>query len=1092
MTNFLAAGLGGHSVVAWLDQIRLPTPPNESNPASLSFSMDVDDPWDWDTDRVVQEFCTENRSWQLRSASMATPDPVALGKALRQEEVSGDSLLNDVNNDTLRNDFGLHTFGQRAFFNYGIEILRQRSVKYQAQLHTNKLEDEAISKLGEKIDNLSEIVHRTLELSGEHQPKLLIAGPSSNTDAAQVEDFDSEDACNKRRKLDSSNSLGNVDYHFDDGSDHRIEGSLEEHGILTPAPELSSDPAPDTGKKRKRIAPTLITSEIDPNRYRGLPTAADEVIINDPNRNRETPAADEVIEDEQPPAKPGVPFIDVNGRKRLVPVVQARVENVFLQPEITNDKALSIKPGIKSSKPKNSTAQKAAPGYLGRRKMAVDDLFYAGIAVGEDMPILDDTTEMEFVSKGIPSGQKLYVNSAIKRFLRAPRQDIKRGENTFSAITPYSGKLTPKYQKQSFTLFYADESGEIHARREELSSWAEIDPSATIQDTITDAHSSSFNPTGPGVLADLGRYEEAFDPSYLENKYKYLEGGDEVLTVYGHSDEENEYDLATWKEIEDERGEKVDRPDGKTSKRAHISPEEVDEAIDQGISELVAKWNTKKLPKLSIKGYRLWRKSRKQGDKKPRIIAAQEDLKTIHRRITNMRNEIMDDVWTSQTQVLKQVPIMEVDVFTREELNWKIRVLEQVICPERPPPGASVASSKKSTILDDEEGESIDSEGEISSSDDGFDDFVIADELMPTTEQELHELNLADSEEGNDDEEEDLGILGLSGEDSSFGASKPKAKTSRLGDITLNNTSPDKSMAGFAPLSSPSPDNIGTPVKAEQRSLPLLRREPEVFDLTGVTSSDETPAPDNRSGDEEKVIDLVTPQKPKLKIIHKNSPFRRPSSPIDIVDSDDEPMPDKDNLPPLDDPRAVAKFSHVAWARSLDNKRLLVSVFQQMKKDMRTAMLDFVSSLSEDEMWAHMNTVIDAFKDYYARQKATGQISFRGVKGVDPTTLEILSSYIIIFEMFIDCCFYTYREIPTTWAIQKVIDQKEAQFTAFYEFCLTLEGIFARQATQPSSSAPPCKDRDGKVVANPSDDEDDDEEDEDVRIPRKRRSQDIR
>ena len=46
---------------------------------------------------------------------------------------------------------------------------------------------------------------------------------------------------------------------------------------------------------------------------------------------------------------------------------------------------------------------------------------------------------------------------------------------------------------------------------------------------------------------------DPLDPDLLE-KYKYIDGGDEVLPLYGESDEENEYDMETWKEIEQEQG----------------------------------------------------------------------------------------------------------------------------------------------------------------------------------------------------------------------------------------------------------------------------------------------------------------------------------------------------------------------------------------------------------------------------------------------------------------------------------------------------------------------------------------------------------
>jgi hypothetical protein len=194
----------------------------------------------------------------------------------------------------------------------------------------------------------------------------------------------------------------------------------------------------------------------------------------------------------------------------------------------------------------------------------------------------------------------------MKHYLRAGPSYFTREDKNFSSIIPYSSRLTPRFSKQSFTLFFSDIDGKVHARREEVPSWPEIDPNVSTEQVLNhgDERSARFNPMGPNVLDSFGRYEEVIDPSYLEKKYQYLED-DCILPLYGESDEENEYDLATWKEIEEEQGGELDRPLGRT-KKANISGEEVEEAIDEGIAQLVKKWKEKTLPKRLKKAYRLW------------------------------------------------------------------------------------------------------------------------------------------------------------------------------------------------------------------------------------------------------------------------------------------------------------------------------------------------------------------------------------------------------------------------------------------------------------------------------------------------------
>ena len=70
MANFSLAD--GEKVIPWLDRIEL-TPEQELSLSTthattpLVSDISMDDPWDWPIDRVVQELCTLDRSWQPRA-----------------------------------------------------------------------------------------------------------------------------------------------------------------------------------------------------------------------------------------------------------------------------------------------------------------------------------------------------------------------------------------------------------------------------------------------------------------------------------------------------------------------------------------------------------------------------------------------------------------------------------------------------------------------------------------------------------------------------------------------------------------------------------------------------------------------------------------------------------------------------------------------------------------------------------------------------------------------------------------------------------------------------------------------------------------
>jgi hypothetical protein len=243
---------------------------------------------------------------------------------------------------------------------------------------------------------------------------------------------------------------------------------------LTPRPEPVVDSAPGkNGKKRKRIVPTLITSEINPNRNRELPTDADNVFYNDP----------QTIE-------PGVPFVGEDGKKRLVPICRPDTDSSepyhykdLFRSAAADERAPSEEEKSKSINTRNAikkrnpipTVETLAMGYLGRRKMLVDSIFYKAIAVREELANIDDGTEILIPPNYISSGRQLYVHRVIKHFLYTKQQVITCGSKFFSAIRPYPNKLALKFQKPSLTLYYSTLDGKIYTRREEVPAWLQID-----------------------------------------------------------------------------------------------------------------------------------------------------------------------------------------------------------------------------------------------------------------------------------------------------------------------------------------------------------------------------------------------------------------------------------------------------------------------------------------------------------------------------------------------------------------------------------------------------------------------------------------
>jgi hypothetical protein len=1070
MTNFTFAGRGA-SIVLWLEQ--LPTPPvtpTSSSSSTMATTKDGSDPWDWDVDRVVQELCTTNRSWQPRSSSMTISDPSSLEQALRQNEVTGSVLLVEMFDDgVLKDDFGLKVLGRRAFVRSAIVAVRLQSAQYLAYQRIHQLENIASSEISRSIHEFMQHFpgHSSVPGVMTSQPQQLL--PPTNSEPAMGTGSHSlnsskppveETPASKRRKLDCSNAAEDPEPQFDNSvQDMLVAKEPEQNGTSISTPEAGSGFIELNGKKRKRIAPTLITSAIDPNRHRELPTEADIVLHN----------ALKTID-------PGVPFIGDDGRKRLVPILQPdnvhktpynfedglrKFDNSEHAPSLTSDVSSCELSNVRGQTNPDLSIESIATGYLGKRKMQVDDLFYKGSGVGQELSLVDDAVEFSSVAKKISTGRRLYVHSVMRNFLRAERQVFVRNGKFFSAVRPYPEKLAPKFQRPSFTLYYADRDGQIHARREEVPSWPEIDLNATAWEPQngSDGNSVTFNPLGPDMV--FSSYD-SLDPSNLE-KYNYLEGGDQILPLYGESDEENEYDLATWREIEDELGE-LQRP-LQSTRKPHLNREEIDEAIDEGIADLVTKWHKRTLPKRQKTAYRVWRKSRLQGTRREQILAVQKNLNHILERIAKMRKEILDDVWTSKQQVRKQTRIMELSIFEREDLTFKISTLEQQIAPKRPPRTPSVAGSKKSISRSDdgEEGESIGSESDEVSSDDDMGDFVIPDETHPTIEEEQHELNLADSE---DEDDEDAMMSDASVPDISENPPEKPTRPIRLKSSKKPKFSADQvdsDLEDFEFLSPLSANNTSTPnVKDEELTLPKLpavysNDVPEMIDLTMLSSDDSPPG--------KVVVNLITPRKrkkPLIKLTNRSSPFR--SSPISISDLDTDTMPDPANMPSYDNPTAIAKYSFVTWARSFDKERLLIKIFHSMDEAKRTSLFVILSHISEEDLWGSMRQVIDAL--------AAGK---RSLRGMDAQTYEIMAGFVRLFGMFIDCRYHPWRENLTEDQLKKVLENQTPWFSSFYRLCSKMEGYFDHTA-QPSMPQRSVTDVD----------DDDDEDGEPISATRRR------
>lgn len=1008
--------------------------------------MEDDDPWSWDTERIVQEFCSIQRSWPDKSPSQRLPDPVKFAEALRSHEIDGPTLLTEINSLTLRDDLGVVVLAQRGTVRWAISHFRERSLSYQASL----LRCNSSERLGSVRPYHDEHGSRPLDWVPERESR----GVNIST---------SENLGSKRRRLRLAYPGDDIAPLFDDSpSAHDEVLTSIEHmpGERDRPIQTQNDGATNTKSshdvedsgvplgKRKRIAPTLISTTIDLNRVRSIPTEADSVRLYDPNK-----------------VESGNVYKGDDGKKRLMLIppsnfdlrkqdrrIDSRNSTDFSRPNTETFPASGAKTSI-DSRNKVQDQQPLRPSYLGKSKMSVDDTFYSD-PVGASLPTIEEGQEIAHVSKPIPFGRQLYVHGIMKRYLLAVPQVNRRDGKSSTALRPYAKRLAPMDHSPSFTLFRIIENGRVHATREYLSNWPEFDPERVAENLErmknVDERQAQFELPDNLPLGGPNSYSE-WDPSMLE-KYRYIDGGDVVLPLYGDSDAEDAvYDEDTMKEIEEEHG--TPRVVQRRSKRPGLSDDEVNKAIDDGITELVAKWKLEKLPRRQPKAWKIWHKAKKENSKRRQIREAHRKLDRLNNeRIPKIRQSILDEHWATHKQVRRMTRIMELSIFDREDLLWQISTLESSAPPEKPQhievPVKTHRLARLDEVVANDEGESIESDSSYQSSDDGLMDFIVSDDAeQPLEDMPGHEIEDTDTDTSDDADiparPVKTGKTIETGLRNRF-QSSTTAQPDEQNEMVSLDTDGDYSTTEANNFEQPWPVLSEVHIKVDSdmiQSNEVATRPPSVIDLTVLLSSDASAGEEvplspqlNRSKTPETLykVPFQGSSRPHIKLIVKrsSSPGRFPEEskkpgpePVVISDSD-EVIQLPSFIPPLRDFKAIAAFPLDTWTKRQDRDRLLISLLLKATPEVRTSMLQLFTDLSEEQLWFGMIEVMSALRD--------GQ---NKVRGVDPNTFRCQTSAIKLFQSYISCrnCKLQSRLPPE---LVESFKAEEHMFKAFHRLCL--------------------------------------------------------
>ncbi|KAI0602873.1 hypothetical protein F4775DRAFT_587406 [Biscogniauxia sp. FL1348] len=203
----------------------------------------MDDPLDWDVERVVRELCSPNRTWTPSSSLLKFPPLDQLEAQLRTHEVDGEVLLTYDHAD-LCAELGLKILKHKSSLKNAVQDIRLLSPKYRLRLKRQASDMDQDSQHAESADTLA-------------------SEPSKHGSSVMEQEGE--------RSLTHSTSHASR------------EGPHLGAGAPTPVPKPDDLPlvAEEPALKKRRVVPMVLSTDVDPNILRNIPTEAD--VISAPN-----------------------------------------------------------------------------------------------------------------------------------------------------------------------------------------------------------------------------------------------------------------------------------------------------------------------------------------------------------------------------------------------------------------------------------------------------------------------------------------------------------------------------------------------------------------------------------------------------------------------------------------------------------------------------------------------------------------------------------------------------------------------------------------------------------------------------------------
>jgi len=520
-----------------------------------------EDPWEWDVDQVARELAR-------------TTDSQTVGEAIRLNRIDGECLLTILTRENLKDEIGILAFGTRGAIMRQVELWRRKSKQYMEYVERQEKQ-----RMKDRLKDLvqdHQLQREFRRIIGETNKDGEGSSGRLTRLAMPVGRGEGRLENKKRRSLSPLPDLGSMEL----VQECEWVPGLDDYAVLFTCPGVAPVLQQHAPFREKEGSPLNVLDggeEI-------WPLGGDEGLIEvggEPGADPQVKPAEGInpaptmeeansstVGSDLSPAVPINRVIPITD-KTPTPADEAPAlpekaptlvdEDHLCSPTHGRDMPILSQSGLR--RPAEHTRKRPAGGYLGPYALLVDDIFYGDRDLGAKDS--DDEDSFYILPSGAPAGTIRYVEKQIRHFFMSPEQTstAKPGGLYRTALKPYRASLLRKHYKQSITVFdvLGDKCKTYKAVVDDMDDleWTAVDKLMN----RNDSQRMTFGDDPESMARPRFNYNKE-DNS--EHSYDYLLkwtkiDNDKALPEFGESGSEGEYDVQTWREIEEEEGEPLSR-----------------------------------------------------------------------------------------------------------------------------------------------------------------------------------------------------------------------------------------------------------------------------------------------------------------------------------------------------------------------------------------------------------------------------------------------------------------------------------------------------------------------------------------------------